>query len=462
MKTAAAYIRVSTEDQLEYSPESQLKKITDYAQAHGYTLPESYIFIDEGISGKNTKNRSQFNLMIGTAKCKPKPFDAILLWKFSRFARNREDSVVYKSMLRKQLGIDVISVSESLGDDKLSILIEALIEAMDEYYSINLAEEVKRGMMERASRGGAVTAPAFGYRMQNRRFIPQPEEARAVRLVFEGYRDGQSFRELAMLLNLLGFRTKHGNPWEARTIKYMLENPVYNGKIRWNAGDCKTGGTKGEPAVFTQGEHEAIIDDVLFRAVQQKLSRYGSHRSFSRKATPYMLRGLVRCSSCGAALTVLSSGNSLQCPRYAKGKCHVSHSVTLQKLNAFVMSALCSVFSPQEIQLKKGGSFRPDPAEYIKKEEAKLLRIMEAYESGDYTPEEYKSRKNAIQDNIEAIKQAFKEQPEKDGFLTNIIFPGWLIDAGVPEHKKNALLRVLIDHIDFDREHSSCSLYFRL
>ena len=80
--------------------------------------------------------------MIGIAKSKPTPFSSILVWKFSRFARNREDSIVYKSMLRKQCGIDVVSISEQLGEDKTSILIEALLEAMDEYYSINLAEEV--------------------------------------------------------------------------------------------------------------------------------------------------------------------------------------------------------------------------------------------------------------------------------------------------------------------------------
>lgn len=462
MKTAAAYIRVSTEDQIEYSPESQLKRIRDYAQAHGYILPDSYIFIDEGISGKNTKNRSQFNLMIGTAKRKPKPFEAILLWKFSRFARNREDSVVYKSMLRKQLGIDVISVSESLGDDKLSILIEALIEAMDEYYSINLAEEVKRGMAERASRGGAVTAPAFGYKMYHKRFIPQPEEARAVQMVFEGYRSGESFRNLARSLNLLGFRTKHGNQWEARTIKYMLNNPVYNGKISWNAARRKTSGEKCEPAVFTQGEHEAIISDALFREVQHRLSHSGYNQTFHTKAAPFMLRGLVRCSSCGATLTVLSSGKSLQCPRYAKGKCGVSHSVTLQKLNAFVISALCAVLPPMDIRLGNKDAFSlPRPEEYIKKEEAKLLRIMDAFESGDYTTQEYRSRKKAIEENIEAIKQKLKEQ-EQTSRGTKVSFPGCLMDQNVPEHKKNALLRALIDHIDFDRERSSCDLFFRL
>lgn len=462
MKTAAAYIRVSTDDQVEYSPESQLKKIREYAQSHDYALPDSYIYIDEGISGKNTKNRSQFNLMIRTAKCKPKPFDAILLWKFSRFARNREDSVVYKSMLRKQMGIDVISVSESLGDDKLSILIEALIEAMDEYYSINLAEEVKRGMAERASRGAAVTAPAFGYVMQDKRFIIQPEQAHAVRMVFEGFYSGKSLRELAALLNLLGFRTKQGNYWEARTIKYMLQNPVYNGKIRWNTSGCKAGGVKSDPAIFTAGEHEAIIGDALFQAVQQKFPLSGSNRSYHAKSPPYMLRGLVRCSSCGAILTVLSSGESLQCPRYAKGKCSVSHGVTIRKLNSFVMGALDAVFPPQEIRLEKPEvSFPPNLEDRIKKEETKLLRIMEAFENGDYTPEEFRCRKKAIEEQVGRLRQRFMG-PEKIPRSTTLIFPSCLTDNNLSEHKKNALLSALIDHIDFDRERSSCDLFFRL
>ena len=139
MKVAAAYIRVSTDDQLEYSPDSQLEKIKLYAEKNQILLPAEFIFLDEGISGRNAAKRPAFNEMIGLAKRKPKPFDVILVWKYSRFARNREDSVVYKSMLRKDLNIDVVSVSEDVGDDKMSILFEAMIEAMDEYYSINLA-----------------------------------------------------------------------------------------------------------------------------------------------------------------------------------------------------------------------------------------------------------------------------------------------------------------------------------
>ena len=147
-KIAAAYIRVSTEEQVELSPASQLVEIRKWAAKNGWTVPEKYVFVDEGISGRKVTGRDAFRRLIGTAKTKPKPFDAILLWKFSRFARNRDDAVFYKSVLRKQLHIEVVSISEPIAEGKLGILMEALIEAMDEYYSINLAEEVKRGMEE--------------------------------------------------------------------------------------------------------------------------------------------------------------------------------------------------------------------------------------------------------------------------------------------------------------------------
>ena len=172
MKTGAAYIRVSTEDQVELSPDSQLKMIRDWGKKNDYIIPEEYVFIDEGISGRNTKNRKDFNAMLAMAKEKPKPFDAILLWKFSRFARNREDSIVYKSMLRRKYGIEVISITESIGDGKMSVITEAMIEAMDEFYSLNLAEEVQRGMTEKASRGEPVSKPPFGYSMKDGKLYP--------------------------------------------------------------------------------------------------------------------------------------------------------------------------------------------------------------------------------------------------------------------------------------------------
>ena len=97
-KFAAAYIRVSTDEQAELSPESQLEEIKKYAQREGFILLQKQIYIDEGISGKKAERRPEFMRMIATAKEKDCPFSTILLWKFSRFARNQEESIFYSAL----------------------------------------------------------------------------------------------------------------------------------------------------------------------------------------------------------------------------------------------------------------------------------------------------------------------------------------------------------------------------
>ena len=161
LKIGAAYIRVSDERQDEYSPDSQLKKIREYAAKEGYCIPDEYVFYDDGISGRNTKKRGDFNRMIAMSKEKDHPFDVIYVWKFSRFARNQEQSIVYKNLLRK-MGVSVVSVSEPVPEGPFGTLIERIIEWMDEFYSINLGAEVQRGMTERATRGEPNVPPPIG------------------------------------------------------------------------------------------------------------------------------------------------------------------------------------------------------------------------------------------------------------------------------------------------------------
>ena len=266
--TVAAYIRVSTEDQIEFSPDSQRKALLSYAEKNNMYLPNEFIFVDEGISGKTTTKRPSFNKMIGLAKSSPKPFDAILVWKYSRFARNREDSIVYKSMLRKELGINVISISENVGDDKMSIIFEAMIEAMDEYYSINLAEEVKRGMTEKAIKGGVLSIPPFGYRVNNGVYEVVPSEAVIIRKVFNDYINGKGFLSLAKELNAMGIKTHRGNLIENRTIEYWLNNPTYIGKTRWNPTGATSRDYHNQNVIISDGTHEAIIDEPIWQLAQ--------------------------------------------------------------------------------------------------------------------------------------------------------------------------------------------------
>lgn len=142
MVRGACYLRVSTEDQVEFSPDAQLKAIQNYCNQNNISLDREHIFKDEGISGRKADKRPGFQDMIKHAK--KKEFDVILVHKFDRFARSREDSVVYKSLLKKECGIRVISITESIEDDKFSVILEAMLEAMAEYYSLNLSDEVKK------------------------------------------------------------------------------------------------------------------------------------------------------------------------------------------------------------------------------------------------------------------------------------------------------------------------------
>ena len=149
VKYAYGYIRVSTHDQEEISPDSQEHLLRDYAAKNNIVILK--IFTDLGISGRKADKRPGFQEMIGLAKGDDHPVDQILVWKFSRFARNQEESIVYKSLLKKQHNVDVVSVSEPLSDNPFGSLIERIIEWMDEYYSIRLSGEVLRGMKENAS-----------------------------------------------------------------------------------------------------------------------------------------------------------------------------------------------------------------------------------------------------------------------------------------------------------------------
>ena len=146
------------------------------------------LYIDSGISGRSARQRPQFNNMIAEAKSKEHPFDVILVWKYSRFARNQEESIVYKSMLKRE-NVDVISVSEPISDDPFGSLIERIIEWMDEYYSIRLSGEVSRGMAENAMRGNYQARPPLGYRIPGYRQTPVivPEEAELIQLIFDLY-----------------------------------------------------------------------------------------------------------------------------------------------------------------------------------------------------------------------------------------------------------------------------------
>lgn len=418
IRTAAAYIRVSTDDQVELSPASQLTEIRKWAAAHGYIVPDEYVFADEGITGRKVVGRDSFKRMIGVAKLKPKPFDAILLWKFSRFARNRDDAVFYKSILRKQLAIEVISISEPVIEGKMGIITEALIEAMDEYYSINLAEEVKRGMEEKHRRGELQTTPSFGYTVVDNVLTPLEPEAAYVREIFRRFADGEGCYPISRWLNDMGIRTHRGNSFENRTVEYILRNPVYIGKLRWNPAGRTRRDYSAPGLILADGKHQPLIDEETWYTVQQRLDelkQVWKYHARPASCSKDWISGLVRCSECGSTL-VFVKPHYWKCNSYAKGKCRVSQHVSSDLLKAALISRL-----QHDTAVSEKLSFDVVYAKAAEADELNLLqlrresltrtlsRLREAYLAGVDTIDEYKAAKDSTISSLREVNERIEE-----------------------------------------------------
>lgn len=474
MKTAAAYVRVSTERQDEYSLDSQLKLIREYAAAHDMDVPREYVFVEDGVSGRYARKRPAFQDMIALAKETEKPFSVILVWKFSRFARNQEESIVYKSMLSR-LGVEVVSISEPLDDSPFGSLIERIIEWMDEFYSIRLAGEVKRGMAEKVSRGEIVTVPAFGYDVRGKTYVPN-EHADTVRQIYADFLSGKGLVTIARELADSGVTTRRGSAPTNRWVRYILRNPVYIGKIRWSKGGKidYVHEDENENAILVDGGFEPLVSREIWDAAQLRLAGRAKAHPYTRhdQQVDWMLKGLVRCDSCGSTLVYTAlSCPSMQCHKYAHGSCAVSHSLSIAKANRAVIAELenrvqTGVFPLAPRLIPKPGK---DYDHLIGIEQLKLRRIQQAYEAGVDSIEEYARKKKRLTEGIEQLRadqaaalaesEAKALKPEdmkrKVSDVLDIIR-----DETVSESAKSEALRSILSHIVYAKSTNQLQLFF--
>ena len=494
LHSGALYIRVSTDKQEELSPDAQKRLLLDYAKNNNILISNEYIYMENGISGRKAEKRPKFMKMIATAKSKPKPFDVILVWKFSRFARNQEESIVYKSLLRKQCNIDVLSVSEPLVEGPFGSLIERIIEWMDEYYSTRLSGEVFRGMSEKALRGGYQSRPPLGYRIERTGEPPVivEDEAKIIRIIFNKFvYESASYYTIARYLNALGYKTSRGKDFERRSIEYILQNPTYIGKIRWNRTENATSQIKPKSEwIITDGTHPAIISEELFQQAQELIvSRQQPKRSRPASTYKHWLSGLVKCSACGRTLAISthyklkkdggkSSYYSFNCYGYTKGKCLTSHSISSPKLEKAILEILhrdmaLSDRNGLEFEtMEELPSTEPDEMYYIqerlKELDTKEKRIKEAYREGIDTLEEYKENKmilkkerNSLENALSNLRTATKKIPEVSFQEQLRSLCDVLESDSFSIEQKNHAVTSIISHIIFDKPNDSLKICYK-
>lgn len=476
-KNACAYIRVSTDKQEELSPDAQKRLLIEYAKKNNMSLIADDIFMDNGISGRKAEKRPEFQHMIAMAKSKEHPFDVILVWKFSRFARNQEESIVYKSLLKKN-NVEVVSVSEPLIDGPFGSLIERIIEWMDEYYSIRLSGEVIRGMTEKVLRGGYVNAPPVGYSIDKSTGIPMIDEVDAAvpLLVYKEFLDGKSFFEIAKLLTSLGYKTKKRNRnYDYKSVRYILENPFYIGKIRWNM-ERRSDHKRNDKSewIISEGKHEPLIDTDTYDEVQRQIA-LRTRKLKSRAPSSGMrswLGGIIRCSTCGHNLCTVDRGERFQCARYTKGACLVSHSIATAKLEQAMYDALEGVLSGSaKLNFEVKGK-RIDTVDErtllltsLSKIDEKESRIKQAYRDGIDSLEEYKENKELLLKERAEITAALEKvkapQDKSEELLNNISSVLEIVrNDKLDNLTRSNAIRSVVDHCVYDKANDSLEVYF--
>lgn len=491
LKTAACYIRVSTDDQLDLSPDSQLAEIQAYCKREGLYIPPEYIFIEpEGKSGTKASNRDEFQRMIAVAKTTPRPFCCVVIWEFSRFARNQDESTFYKSILRKKLGIDVVSIKEPIPQGMYGRLMEMIIEWQDEFYSVNLGNEVKRSMRLKAMKGFYNGKMPLGYtKPKDGNPVIVPEEAHIIKTIFDLYTSGYDKNYVIRYLNEKGYTTKNGKKFDCDAVDYILGNPFYIGKIRWNRRlDSGTSKLKDESEwIVTDSHHEAIIDAETFEKAQQRLKHNKQvHAAYSHPVShgKHWLSGMVKCPICGKSLSYKAPGKqkhsmaTFQCLGYRRGLHSESQCISERKLTTAVLESLRDVLdnsdSCQFSVVKANFSDAEMDLMMYKNElkhlEVKYKRIKDAYINEIDSLEEYKLNRAALDQRKSELLSLIAEiecpsaSPEahREQFLSKMQDVVTLLESDAPYELKGEALRSICEKIVFIKETKTLEFYYRI
>ena len=380
---AVIYARFSSEKQNEASIEGQIRECMQYAEFNNIQVVGNYI--DRAQSAK-TDHRPEFQYMIKDSY--KNLFDTVLVWKLDRFARNRYDSAYYKNVLKKN-GVRVISAKESISQGADGILLESILEGYAEYYSAELSEKVKRGMIENAlkAKSNGVRAP-FGYFVDEQDHY-QIDEATSpiVKEIYALYLGGTKVTDIVKLLTERGVKNR-GYYMKYNAVFRILTNRKYIGEYKF--GD-----------IVIPDAIPALISEEDFNAVQAKMKVNKKAPARHRSEDDYLLTTKLFCGICGAMMTgeIGTSHTSKQYRYYRcnQSKQHKCNKKTVKKdwIEDKVIDEIVFLISKDEVleeladrvyemQLKESNTVTVVQGQ-LDKVEKKLRNIAEAIAQGIFS-----------------------------------------------------------------------------
>ena len=317
-KKCILYSRVSTEMQVDgFSLAGQKTCLTSFAKREEMKIIGEYE--DAGKSGKSIEGRPAFKRMLNDIK-EGLQVDYIIVYKLSRFGRNAAD-VLNSLEIIQDYGVNLICTDEGIDSSQASgRLLISVLSAVAQIERENILEQTMNGRREKARQGlwNGGQAP-YGYDLKDGKLVINEEEAKIVRMIYDMYvHTPISMRQLAIYLNnqkvekkLVGNRKD--TTWIDSSMRKIIGNPVYNGKIEWgHRKNMKQKGSKEMKRVYThdniivsKGAHEAIIDDETWEKALTKKKQ--AALKFNNKVSHKMihpLTGLIVCPECGRTMGI--------------------------------------------------------------------------------------------------------------------------------------------------------------
>lgn len=453
MQTGVIYARYSCEKQTENSILGQVRECKEFAQRNNIEIIN--VYKDEAISGRTATKRPAFMQMIKDGE--NHKFDNVIVWKGDRFSRSRADAAKYKSLLKSK-GIRVLSATEANITGPEAILMDGINEAFAEYFSVELAAKVCRGMSQNAIdgkwNGGKIT---FGYKLSPEKKVEiDEEEAAVVKHIFKTYLTRDiTMPELSKELNSHGYRFKDGRRLSTSALSRTLNNEKYLGIYRFHD-------------VVNTTMYPQIIDKETFDAVQEKLKKL-RHRNGKGNALlqKYYLTRKLRCGECGEYF----SGHSTKygetrythyvCNgrRYKKG-CQMElidkeeiENIVAGAAYDFVMDGIAE----EELvnKLLEYGKKEKNPELEIKKKlleksKERFRNIQNAIEHG-CAYEQFTKRLQELADDIKLQEEELKIAEENVGFATPDMIRNFLKQAREYMYNndaaKESLISLLVDEV---------------
>jgi site-specific DNA recombinase len=495
-KVMAIYTRVSTIEQAEsgYSIDEQERLLLEYCNKNDIDVYKCYS--DRGISGKDIKHRPALKELLQDVEA-GKVTD-VICWKINRLSRKLSDVLKIVDIFEKN-NVTFKSYSEPFATDtpagKMQFQMMALI---GEFERGTIAQNVKMGMCARAREGKWCGNKVLGYDVvpiedsQNKKrsetkLVINKLEAEVVRFIFNEACNGKGYKSITTNLNKLGHKTKKGNNFSISSIKDILTNPVYIGKIRYNVrqnwSEKRRKNINANPIVV-DGIHEPIIDINTWDKVQAIMQ--------SKKGKPsriydgeYPLTGILKCPKCGAGMVImrtinkLADGSKKRIAYYACGNwknkgtavCN-SNSIRVEKANEFVFNRLSELLTNEKmiksivININKERSSKINPAkreiEKIDKELEKLdkkkKKIFEAYEDELITKDEFLERREELNNRAKKLEEQKAplivtlsddiNQEIPYDFIKNILGNfGEVLMESISREQKKKLLHMIISEI---------------